>query len=51
MHSGHSSNVPLFLIKRSIFKDQMFDNSVKRSMMTKNAKLKVFKTKNTMTHN
>jgi hypothetical protein len=47
MHSGHSSNVPLFLIKRSIFKDQTFDNRVKRSMVTRNAKLEVFKTKNT----
>jgi hypothetical protein len=47
MHSGHASNVPLFLIKRSIFKDQTFDSRVKRSMMTRNAKLEVFKTKNT----
>jgi hypothetical protein len=47
MHSGHSSNVPLFFIKRLIFKDQMFDNRVKRSMMTRNVKLEVFKIKNT----
>jgi hypothetical protein len=47
MHFEHSSNVPLFLIKRSTFKDQMFDKHVTRSMMTRNAKLEVFKTKNT----
>jgi hypothetical protein len=29
MHSRHALNVPLFLIKRSIFKDQTFDNCVK----------------------
>jgi hypothetical protein len=46
MHSGHSSNVLLFLIKRSIFKDQTFDSHVKRLMMTRNAKLEVFKTNN-----
>ena len=42
-----SSNVPLFLIKRSIFKDQTFDNCVKHSMVARNSKLDVFKTKNT----
>jgi hypothetical protein len=39
MHSGPVSNVPLFLIKHLIFKDQTFDNHVKRSMETRNAKL------------
>jgi hypothetical protein len=39
MHSRHSSNVSLFLIKRSIFMDQTFDNRVKRSMVTRNTKV------------
>jgi hypothetical protein len=47
MHSGHSSNVPLFLIKHLIFEDQTFDNRVKYLMMARNAKLGIFKTKNT----
>jgi hypothetical protein len=47
MHAGHESNVPLFLIKYSIFKDETFNNRVKRSMVTRNAKLEVFKAKTT----